>query len=96
MNGDKISSAEAASELSRCITRCYRQMVELSHLIEKTQLDLISMLESGTASEETVASEKAKTAHMKRELSSLEKEVVDAEKYLQEYYKKIRDISKNN
>lgn len=64
-------------------------MVELSHLIEKAQLNLISMLESGTASEEAVASEKAKIAHMKRELSSLEKEVVDAEYYLEEYYKKL-------
>lgn len=96
MNGDTISSAEAATELSGCITRCYRQMVELSHLIEKAQLDLISMLESGTASEETVASGKARIAHMKQELSSLEKDVVDAEKYLQEYYKKIKKTCKNN
>lgn len=88
MSGDSTSSAEAATELSGCITRCYRQMVELSHLIEKVQLNLISVLESGAASEDAVAAEKAKIAHMKLELSSLEKYVADAENYLNEYYKK--------
>lgn len=91
MNPDSISSAEAASELSKCITGCYRQMVELSHLIEKAQLDLISMLESGSASDDAVATAKGRITHMKRELSSLEKDVAGAEKYLQEYYRKNKE-----